>query len=271
MLFTVLLSSAAGGIAHAAPLAGSGEGHEEPDAFLHIEPPAAHPLVGERLSFHGRWFGVPVGSAWIEVKEQLMVDGRTAYHLEAQGFSNELLSTFYPIQDIVRSHLDGHTFLPLQFEKDQREGRYRAHEVVTFDHTRRLAVYRSLLNQSVKEIPLPEEFQDLISALYWFRSQPLVPGQPLAVNLYTDEKVYRTVIDVSEPQPLELLKRGTFACVRVEPKASFQGLLVTRGRLWAYVTIDAHRLPLLVQATTPWGPMSMVIDEASIPPTVRRR
>ena len=49
---------------------------------------------------------------------------------------------------------------------------------------------------------------------------------------------------------LELLKRGTFRCVVVEPKASFKGLLV--------------------KATTPWGPMSAVLDEESIPPTVQR-
>jgi len=70
---------------------------------------------------------------------------------------------------------------------------------------------------------------------------------------------------------LELLKRGTFRCVVVEPKASFKGLLVKRGRLWAYLTADEHRLPLLVRATTPWGPMSAVLDDASIPPTVQRR
>jgi hypothetical protein len=56
----------------------------------------------------------------------------------------------------------------------------------------------------------------------------------------------------------------------VEPKASFKGLLVKRGRLWAYVTADEHRLPLFVRATTPWGAMSAVIDEASIQDVLRQ-
>jgi hypothetical protein len=50
----------------------------------------------------------------------------------------------------------------------------------------------------------------------------------------------------------------------VEPKASFKGLLVKRGRLWAYVTDDAARIPVLVKATTPWGLMSAVIDDDSL-------
>ena len=63
---------------------------------------------------------------------------------------------------------------------------------------------------------------------------------------------------------LELLKRGTFSCFVVEPKASFKGLLVKRGRIWAYLTTDVRRLPLLVKATMPWGAMSAVLDEESL-------
>ena len=57
----------------------------------------------------------------------------------------------------------------------------------------------------------------------------------------------------------------------VEPKASFKGFLVKRGRIWAYLTADEHRLPLLVKVTTPWGPMSAVLDEDSLPPSLKRQ
>ena len=228
------------------------------------------PVVGERLGFHGRWFGIPVGSGWIEVKEIVALDGRQAYHIEAQGHTNEVLSAFYPIHDVVHSYLDVDTLQPLRFEKIQREGHYQAEEVVTFDHAARKATYRSLLNKSVKEIDLPANFQDLISALYWFRGQPLETHSVVSVNLYTDEKIYDTQLHLKDPILLELLKRGTFPCLVVEPKASFKGFLVKRGRIWAYFTADAYRLPLLVKATTPWGAMSAVIDDSSIPPSVVR-
>ena len=138
----------------------------------------------------------------------------------------------------------------------------------TRTHSRAKAQYRSRLNQSVKEIDLPAEFQDLISALYWFRNQPLASEAVLTVNLYTDEKIYQTELHLQPPMLLELLKRGTFRCLVVEPRTAFKGLLVKRGRIWAYLTADAHRLPLLVKATTPWGAMSVVLDESSIPPSL---
>jgi hypothetical protein len=213
--------------------------------------------------------GLPVGYGWIEVKEIVEVNGRRAYHIEANGRSNEVLSAFYPIHDVVHSYLDAETLQPLKFEKDQREGHYRAHEIVTFDYTTLTASYRSLVNQSVKEVPITADTQDLISALYWLRAQPLQSNSTVAVDIYSDEKIYHTEIWLSPVIDLELLKRGTFACVQVEPRATFKGLLVKRGRIWAYVTADEHRLPLLVKATTPWGPMNAVLEEESLPPALR--
>jgi hypothetical protein len=231
---------------------------------LSLPPGRGTPVVGERWSFHGRWLGIPVGHGWIETKEIVTLDGRQAYHIEMHGDTNEVLSAFYPIHDVIHSYLDVQTLKPLRFEKNQREGNYRANEVVVFDHDRSVATYRSLLNGSSFEVPIPEIFQDLISLLYWFRAQPLQSGKPLTMDVYADEKIYHTRIEVRGPILLELLKRGTFPCVVVEPKASFKGLLVKRGRLWAYLTADEHRLPLLVKATTPWGPMAAVLDEDSI-------
>lgn len=249
---------------------GGEESHEHPLQSITVASPQSRPIVGERLGFHGRWVGIPVGHGFIQVKELVELEGRRAYHIEAEAHSNELLSTFYPIHDVVHSYLDVETLKPLRFEKQQREGHYRADEVVTFDPTTSRATYRSLLNHSVKEIALPTEFQDLISALYWFRTQPLHANSTALLNIYTDEKIYQTEIQIKQPILLELLKRGTFPCLVIEPRASFKGLLVKRGRIWAYVTSDAQRLPLLVKATTPWGPMTAVLDEDSIPETVKR-
>lgn len=247
---------------------GTGTGHAQdadPEAMLLPGGPPK-PVVGERLNFHGRWIGIPVGYGWIETKEMTQINGRRAYHIETHGRTNDVLSKLYPIHDEIHSYLDAETLQPIRFEKNQREGHYRAHEVVEFDYARGIATYRSLLNGSVKEIPLQEPFQDLIGALYWLRAQPLRPGTPITTTLYTDEKFYETKIQISHPVAFELLKRGTFSCLIVEPKTSFKGLLVKRGRIWAYLTADERRLPIFVKATTPWGPMTAVLDEASIQP-----
>jgi hypothetical protein len=63
---------------------------------------------------------------------------------------------------------------------------------------------------------------------------------------------------------LELLWRGTFPCLVVEPVARFKGVLVRRGRVWLYVSVDPQRIPLFVKISTPWGPITGAIDAESL-------
>lgn len=226
-----------------------------------IDPPSKVVRVGERLTFQGRWLGLPVGSGWIEVKERLAIHGRSVYLIEAHGRSNAVLDAFYPIRDTVRVYLDAERLQPLRFEKSQREGRYRSEEIVTFDYVRLIATYESLLNGSIKEIPIPADVHDMVSAFYWLRTHAVDPNQPTQLNLYADEKVYQTSVTPRKRVTLELLKRGVFPCLVVEPSASFKGVLNRRGRMLVYVTTDAQRIPLFVKISTPWGLIAGIIDE----------
>jgi len=261
LLLTALLAASA-------PAQGRAAGHprvrHSAAATMATAPEAPHLVVGERLSFHGRWLGIPVGTGRIEVTGVVEIDGRSAYAIEAEGSSNDLLSAFYPVHDVLRSYLDVQTLQPVRFEKIQREGRYRADEVVTFDYTRLIATYTSRLNHSVKEIPIPPDVQDILGAFYWLRRHADQPRTTLTLNIYSDEKVFRTDFQVLEPVTLELRRRGTFECLLIEPHARFRGVFVRRGRLWVHLSADARRLPLLINVATPWGPMSGVIDKTSL-------
>ena len=248
------------------PMAASGAelDREQATVPLTMAAPLSKPQVGERLSFQGHWMGIPVGGGWIEVKLLTEFEGRPAYLIEAEGKSNRVLSTFYPIEDHLRSYLDAETLQPLQFEKTQREGNYRADEVIQFDYAAGEAHYRSLLNRSTKTIPIPPGVHDLISAFYWMRTHDSDPSKPVELDLYSDEKIYRAEIRPVKTLMLELLRRGTFPCLMVEPAGSFKGVFVRRGRMWVYVTVDERRLPVLVKISTPWGLMTGVLDKSSI-------
>lgn len=252
------------GISAPAPAARAAEEVRETDTAIPLAPPRGGLRVGERLGFHGRWLGIPVGKGWIEVKALTELNGRAVYLIEAEARSNAFLSKFYLVHDVLRSYLDAETLRPVQFEKFQREGHYRAEEIVTFDYERLIATYRSLLNNSVKDVPIPPDVHDILSAFYWLRLQPVDPTRSLFVNIYSDEKVYYTEIKPLKTVTLELLWRGTFPCLLIEPLAAFKGVLVRRGRLWCYVSADAARVPLFMKISTAWGLITGVIDLDSL-------
>jgi len=235
------------------------------------DPPAAALPVGETLRYQARWMGFVVGEGSISVQEVTMVDGRRAYHLVAVASSNAFLSRFYPLRDEVHTYVDAERGVVLRYDKRQREGRYRADEVVTFDYQRGIATYQSLLNQSVKEVPITDGLLDPLGSLYALRQRPLEPGGSLTVPVYSDEKVYQMEVKVLRRFPLELLRRGVFDCVEIEPVATFKGLLVKRGRVRMELTDDARRIPLRVTLATPWGAITGVITRESLQAALRRQ
>ena len=251
-----------------------------------LEPPLAALQVGERLVYKGRWMGIPVGWGSIEVREIVEVQGRQAFHIVGEAHSNNWLSKFYPVHDIVHSYVDVEQLHPLRFEKSQHEGHYRSEEVVTFDHVNGVATYESLLNREIKEFlneavkhtKIPPHTQDPLSAFCVLRLQPIAVGTPINVDVYSDEKHFPTEVKVMKTLILEIRRRGVFPAVQVEPVARFKGLLVDRGRVYLYMSTDRQRVPLYIQLWTPWGLVTGTIDRdtaarlrAALPPTDRRR
>ena len=233
-------------------------------------PSAALP-VGETLRYQARWMGIVVGEGSIAVQDVTTVDGRQAYHLVATASSNAFLSQWYPLRDEVHSYVDAERSAVLRYDKHQREGRYRAEETVTFDYPRGVATYRSWLNQSVKEVPIFAGLLDPLGSLYVLRQRALEPGRSFTIPVYSDEKIYQMEVKVLRRFSMELLRRGVFDCVEVEPVATFKGLLVKRGRVRVALTDDARRIPLEIRLATPWGAITGVITRESLQAALRRR
>jgi len=249
-------------------------GQAPPEQPITIASPRPTLQVGERLQYHARWMGIPVGEGSVEVKEIVTLNDRQAFHIVGEAHSNRWLSRFYPLKDIVHSYVDVEALHPLRFEKSQREGHYRSEEVVTFDHTAQIATYESLINRAIKEhlgeaikqIPIPVHIQDPLSVFYALRLRPLEVGTSLNVDVYSDEKSYRMEVQVLDTRRLELRRRGVFDVITLEPIATFKGLLVERGRVVVYLTADEWRIPLAIYIWTPWGLVTGVIERASLQP-----
>ena len=86
------------------------------------------------------------------------------------------------------SVIDPETFLPVRFTKKLSEGRYRADEVTTFDFKKMQAHWESKKGKGHKKTyPIDEKTRDLISFMYFMRSQPLKIGH---------EGTYRVMADI---------------------------------------------------------------------------
>lgn len=206
---------------------------------------------GERLHFSIQWLGFEFGTADVRAEGIEQIRGRDAYHISVHVRSNKLIDLVYPVRDEHHSYIDVEHFHSLRYEKILREGRYRADEVMEFDQESHTAIYHSRLNGTKKQMFIPKNVQDQLSAAYWLRVQAMKPGESVYIPVNADEQNWNLEVRVVRAVKKEISKLGTFEAIEIEPRAQFQGMFVRRGKFLGWMSMDEKRLPLLMKSKIP--------------------
>lgn len=224
---------------------------------IQIPPAAGVYPIGEKLVYEINWMGVPIGEGKLELSGANGGPGGL-YSAEATASGNDFLNSFFPVEDRLSSKItaEGHSS---EFTKNVREGKYRAHETVTFDAGEGRAKYRSLTSGSEKEFTVGGRTHDVLSAFYWVRQQPMKTGDEFALSVFNDEKNWDLVFKVKGVKRIRVPGLESQDAVVLVPEARVDGKTVGRGKVVIYVSNDAKRIPLLVQLNTPFGPVTSAL------------
>ena len=129
-----------------------------------------------------------------------------------------------------------------------------------YDHELKKAYYKSLKNNTEKEMEIPVKCQDALSCLYFFRSLDLDLNKEYEINVNSDEKNWILRVAVLKQVPSkDIRSMGSFPAILVEPKAKYQGLFVKKGRVKVWLTDDKRKIPILMSSKIPFGSVSASI------------
>lgn len=210
--------------------------------------------VGEKLTYQVYWGMFPVAetrvtSEWIEEEQE--EEKRILLAIKVTTKSYALLDTIYPVDDFIESIVDPVTFRPLRFEKRLSEGRYRLHEITTFNHEAQTARWKHLIKNDVKDFAIENDTRDLLSFMYFMRSQKLEPQRQYHYRLMADEKLYDLYVNIKDYVDRDFSKFGVVRCLYIEPEAKFQGLFVRAGKLQLWNSDDRRCLCVKAVAKAP--------------------
>lgn len=203
---------------------------------------------GETLVFTVAWLKVEGGEMSLALSRETTPDGVPVHHVALKADSNDYISKFYPVRTRYETWVDARDFQPLRFEKRAREGRYVSDEVEEFDLTRRIGSWRE------DRTPLPERFQDIISSFYYLRTQPLVPGTDIKVNMFSRGKVYKLSVAVLAKETVET-EAGTYEAFKVQPqlREAESAEDENKGKLFLWISDDPRRLLVMAKTLMPIG------------------
>lgn len=186
----------------------------------------------------------------------------------AKGFLLKLFGAKYRLQ--VDSVVAGDSFTVLRTKKvEEDRGRVRTSEAV-FDHATGKATWTDYGPDQMKPInsatvDFVEPIQDVLTVLYFVRTQKLQPGQTFDVPMVDNGRVYRCSVKVMERKKIKTAV-GRVNTIRVEPAIFGDDRVIrTRGTLSIWVTEDARRLPVKAQVKIPVGTFDIKLKRVSYP------
>ncbi|MDD5627872.1 MAG: DUF3108 domain-containing protein [Elusimicrobia bacterium] len=209
----------------------------------------------EQLEYDVSWGFVAVGRATLGVRQILRFNGEPAYHVVSEARSNGFCDTFYKVRDLNESWMDARDITSFGYAKKLREGRFFRDEWVLYDKP----AGRFLSKKTDRDGAftwsagtIPVQVQDILSSLYYVRSQELVPGAEVVIDVNT-KRTWPMVVRVLRRETVKT-RAGTFPCLVVEPALRDEGIFIQKGRrLQIWLTEDARKTPVRMSVEVFFG------------------
>ena len=204
---------------------------------------------GEKLRYAVRWRLLPAGEAELSV-ERDATPGR--WKAMAKANSSGYVSNLYRVEDEYTSIFRNPTFCSTGIRKQINEGERHREVSIQFDPRRRLALLRDgdaagRTPPRQEQFAIPDCVHDILSALYYVRSQPLEVGQSMEFPLNDGSRTMPIRLEVQAIEEVQT-EVGKFQAVRVEPDVFSGHLFKQKGRMFVWFTNDARRIPVQLKA-----------------------
>jgi hypothetical protein len=211
---------------------------------------------GETLTYDVTWSVFPAG----QVVATLLGPGKNGeptYEVKTTAESKGFVSLLYGVDDEFRSFFDPNTLCSERITKRIHEGRRHKQTQINFDYARKVAVLdeRDPTNPNArpkhKEESIPACVEDVVSAFYYLRNQPLEVGQEIELAVNDGSKTTEVEADVQGREQITT-GLGSLTALRVEPKV-FGALYPRQGRMLIWFSDDSRHLPLRIRMTISIG------------------
>ncbi|MBQ7908513.1 MAG: DUF3108 domain-containing protein [Elusimicrobiaceae bacterium] len=206
----------------------------------------AAPWAYEQLKYGLYYTFIKAGTAYIRNRGLVNINGRTAYLLQTTAFSAPVIDAVFKVRDVNQSWLDAEGLFSLGYGQSVREGRYIRDEWITFDYANKQYIGQSKKKKEPKQIlgTLEIKVLDMLSSLYFVRSQPLEVGKDLVFDIVNRSKQYPLVVKVLKKEKIKTAA-GTFKTIVVEPQIRGEGIFVSKGKsLKVWLTDDEYKMPV---------------------------
>ena len=212
-------------------------------------------MDGEKLTFDVKYGIINAAEASLEAKSATY-QGNQVWKLTTNAKTHPFFDKVFKVRDKVESWWDKNTLLPYKFSKNLQEGKYRQHRVHIYNHAKKTTTYQKWhfkqSNFENKEMEIPDNTQDILSAFYTVREQKLEVGKPVRVHITADGRCMNTEILVHRKEKRKTIF-GEVECLVIEPKLKGEAVFKQSGRILIWLTNDQYKIPVRLESKITFG------------------
>jgi Protein of unknown function (DUF3108) len=225
---------------------------------------------GETLNYDVNWSVFPAGKITATLSEDK--DGPDdSYVITTTANSQGFVSLLYNVHDEFHSVFNPQTLCSIKISKQINEGRHKRLTKITFDRYSGLAIldehYLGNGNKPPKhdEHEIPPCVQDIITAFYYVRSQPLHMGDKIRLSVNDGSKTKVVVATVTSRKEIQT-PMGVHEALRVEPSVFGNLYEKKKGKLAIWFSDDEYHFPLRIRATLALGAITGTLTSVTPAP-----
>jgi hypothetical protein len=183
----------------------------------------------------------------------------------SKGFFSKLFGVTFKFH--AESHVEPNDFYAIRTTKRDEQGkRLRTSEAV-FDQDAKTVEYTERDPNNTQAAPrvitaaLSGPTQDIVSAIYFLRTQSLTPGQTFNIAISDSGRVYQVPATVVAEKKLMKSVLGKVEVVRVEVELFGPGRPVEegKGKMFIWVTNDERHVPIKARLSHEMGQLDITL------------
>jgi len=210
----------------------------------------------EKLTYQISMFGIPVGVAELEAKNE-----RGEVRITLRVKSNSVLSTLYPVDDFVETRHIGGNFIITKIR--QQEGSFKSDRGFTlFLRDKSVFWIDNLRKRSMMESLPNSEVLDILSGVYYLRNRQLKVGSIEQIQLYDSDTYASLPVEVVRRERISLPGFRKADTLVVKPLLRTDGIFKRTGDLLIWLTDDENKVPVKVETQIALGTVSVELVSA---------
>lgn len=220
--------------------------------------------AGESLTYDVSWSSYLVaGTAVATVREKRPSYDSTAYYIVAEGRPLPLLARLYNLYYKMDALVDSYTLLSQRGSVYSEEGDDHQLGITRFDRAARRAYFEHQADDTARvDFAVSPQTQDGLAVLYALRARAFKAGDRLTMSIADGGSLYTMSATVGAPERVRV-PLGEFSAWNLTV-----GLVDAQGQpVWQNVAVwissDARRLPIKMQAELPVGQFVLALRDAS--------